>query len=133
MQNSKSIISCAALIAEVLGDAIRDEKVSVMAYPVIAPEKAVCPYVVYRRAKIMTRPDKSGSHADTALVEVLCCGSTYAQSVEVAEFVRKSLDGVQSVSDDGSLSMRSCTLSDATEGWESQTFIQKLTFTVRMN
>lgn len=134
MPNTKTILSSAALIAELLGE---DEAVMAMAkmvYPVIAPEKAVCPYVVYRRAKVLSRPEKSPvGHADTAIVEVLCCGATYAQSVELAEAVKSALDGTQGVSADGFLRMRSCFLSDASEGWEQDTYVQTLTFTVRIN
>lgn len=121
------------LIADLLSEDEKVKSLTGMVYPVIAPEKAVCPYIVFRRAKVMTRPEKTPAHADTALIEVLCCGSSYSQSVELAEAAAKCLDGIQATSDDGSIRMRSCFLSNATEGWEAQTFIQSLTFTVRIN
>lgn len=132
MGKRKSILSAAELIAEILGD---DEKISSsvkMFYPIIAPEKATCPYIVYRLAKLYTRPDNAG-HADTADIEVMCCGSTVSQMIETSESVRDALDGVQSVSDDGLLRMRSCYLTGATEGWEAQTFFRTLTFRVKIN
>lgn len=129
----KSILSSAMLIGELLEEDAAVMEKAKMVYPVMAPEKAVCPYIVYRRAKTMTKQEKGPGHADTALIEVLCCGSTYAQSVELAEAVRESIDGCQATSDDKTLRMRSCFLSDASEGWEQQTFVQYLTFTIRIN
>ena len=133
METEKSILSCAALIGELLGEDEAVKKNVRMFYPVIAPDKAVCPYVVYRLASLNVQPVKVAGHADTAQIEVMCCGSTYEQSVKASEAVRMALDGIQGESDDGKLRMRSCLLSGATEGWDSQTFYRTLTFTVKIN
>lgn len=121
------------LIAELLEGDPGVQQLARMCYPIIAPEKAVCPYIVYRRAGVGTTPTKLQGHADSASIEVMCCGKTYAQSVELAEAVREALDGIQAISDDGTISMRSCLLSDAKEEWDSDTYIQTLTFTARIN
>lgn len=133
MDKSKTILSSSALLAELLAQEPDKFPKEVTFFPVIAPEKAICPYVVYRRAKVSTEAVKTGMSADTAAIEVLCCGSSYAQSVELAEWVRQTLDGTQITSDDGKLRLRSCRLTDAYEGTEAQTFIQAMTFIVKIN
>lgn len=132
MKDKKSILSCAELIAEVLGEdeGVR-EKVKTF-YPVIAPESVKCPYVVYRISGLSTRQVKIGS-ADTAEIEIMCCGSNFKQMVETSEAVRSALDGTQITSDDGILELRSCFLSGCSEGYDSGTFVRTLLFTVRIN
>lgn len=130
---TKSILSSAELIAEILSEDEGVKKKARMFYPIIAPEKAQCPYVVYRLASMKVQPVKGAGHADTAEIEVMCCGSTMKQMVETSEAVRMALDGIQATSDDGLLKMRSCYLSGVTEGYDSQTFVRTLIFTVRIN
>ena len=132
MEDKKTILSCAELIAEVLGQSESVKKKVKEFYPIIAPEKVQCPYVVYRMSKLFARQSNSGP-ADSAEIEVMCCGSSMRQMVEVSEAVRDALDGMQITSDDGNLRLRSCFLSGATEGYEADTFVRTLKFTVRIN
>ena len=132
MVKKKSILSSAELIAEILSDDEGVKSLVKMFYPIMPPDQASTPYVVYRIAKVYTNPNSQGS-ADTADIEVMCCGTTVAQMIETSEVVRCALDGVQSVSGDGLLKMRSCQLTGCTEGWEAQTYYRTLTFRVRIN
>lgn len=132
MEVKKSILSAAELIAEILSE---DEAVMEhvkMFYPIMAPENAVCPYVVYRLAKLHVMNDRKG-HADKGEIEVMCCGSNVAQMIEASEAVRMALDGIQSVSGDGSLRMRYCYLAGVTDGWADGTFVRTLTFVAGIN
>ena len=131
MEVKKSILSIAELIAEILEEDKTVAKMAKMSYPIIAPEKAVCPYVVYRLANLYPRQTKDGP-ADTAEIEVMCCGANVEQMIKLSEAVREALDGIQSVSNDGQLRMRACYLSGATEGWEAQTFYRTLKFIARV-
>lgn len=131
MDVEKSILSAAELIAEILaGDKAISRKV--MFYPIMAPENAVCPYVVYRLAKLVVTPERKG-HADKGEIEVMCCGSNVAQMIETSEAVRMALDGIQALSDDKKLRMRYCYLSGVKEGWQEGTFFRTLTFTAGIN
>ena len=132
MAKEKSILSSAELIAELLEDDPRVKALGASFFPIIAPEKVGCPYIVYRIGKLFTRADSVG-HADTGQIEVICCGASYRQMVEISEATRMALDGVRATSDDGSLVMRSCVLTGASEGYESQTFVRTLIFTVKIN
>lgn len=130
---AKTILSSSGLIAEILKEDPGVSSIAKMIYPIMAPDKAVCPYVVYRMGKLTVRPDKTGGHADTGQIEVMCCGSNIKQMVELSEAVKEALDGIQATSDDGSLKMRSCYLSGLEEGFEFNTFVRTLTFTVKIN
>lgn len=97
----------------------------------IATDKAVLPYVLYRRTALQHDPTKAGAPgADTVEVEVVAYAATYAQSVGLAEAVRSALDYAQGSG--GSLSLRSCTLVDSAEGWEDDAFAQQLIFQLRI-
>lgn len=124
-------INAGAFIREILS---QDEGVSNFTdriFP-ISVDEATLPYISYRRSKMQQVPTKHGSPgADTVEVEVNCFAKTYGDSVELAEAVRKALDGVQSTLDDG-LHMRSCYLSDGSEDWQDDAFVQQLVFTIRI-
>ena len=98
-------------------------------FPVVADE-ATLPYVAYRRGKMEQTPTKSACGADTVTVEVLCFGSTYTESIDVAELVRSALDHVQHTV--GGLTMRGCVLTDAEEMWQDDAYVQSLTFIVKI-
>lgn len=97
-------------------------------FPVVVDE-ARLPYVAYRRAALEANPAK-GQGADTVTIEVRCYAAAYAESVELAEAVRRALDYRQA--DKDGLRMRSCLLVGASEGWEDDAYIQQLTFNIKM-
>lgn len=93
-------------------------------------DKALLPYVYYRRAGLTTAQAKGAPAADTATMELMCCAASYEASVRLAEAVRAALDGAQAR--DESLRMRSCYLADADELWEADAYVQRLIFTVKI-
>lgn len=129
-QNRKTVLSAASLIGEVLEEDPGVKSLAKMVYPVIAPEKAQCPYIVYRRVKFNAIPANGAPQADTALIVVICCTAGYAQGVQLAEAVREALDCTQISNED--LTMRSCRLTDASEDYIDGTHVQSLTFTVKI-
>lgn len=97
----------------------------------IATDKAVLPYILYRRAALAHDPTKAGMPgADTVQMEVVCYAAKYIEGVELAEAVRAALDYKAGAK--GSLRMRSCTLADSEEGYEDDAFVQSLTFNVKI-
>lgn len=74
-------------------------------YPVIA-DVAELPYIYYRRFDGEYTPVKTGVGADTSIVEINCCAEDYESAVDLAELVRKVLDG-RSASDQ-EMTMRVC-------------------------
>lgn len=97
----------------------------------IATEKAVLPYILYRRAALNHNPTKAGMPgADTVQIEVVCYTAKYIEGVELAEAVRAALDYKKGEKD--GLVMRSCTLADSDEGYDDDAFVQSLVFNVKI-
>lgn len=97
----------------------------------IATDKALLPYILYRRAALEHNPTKAGQPgADTVTIEVVCYTAKYADGVELAEAVREALDYQQGESD--GLTVRSCMLADSEEGYEDDAFVQHLDFVVKL-
>lgn len=100
-------------------------------FPVMTTE-AKLPYVAYRRAAISHLPTKAAlPGSETVKVEVNCYAATYAESVELAELVRDALEGCAWKDDDSQKWLaRRITLSDASEVWEDDAYVQQLTFDI---
>lgn len=132
MAVSKTSLSAGELIREVLLGSAEVTARTNKIFPV-ATDVAELPYILYRRIAMEQTPQKSGRPgADTVQIEVICFTERYAAGVELAEAVRDALDGVQAVSEDGTLSMRSCELNDSEEAWQDDAFLQQLIFTVKI-
>lgn len=125
----RTSLSAGLAIAQALREDAEVRGIATKVFPVVA-DKALLPYVAYRRASMAAVQTKGQGAADTALVEVLCYAKTYEQSVELAEAVRFALDGASGEA--AGLAVRSIKLSDAEDYWEAGAFIQRLTFTVRV-
>lgn len=96
-------------------------------FPVVTDE-ARLPYIAYRRADIEPGPFKGGN-ADTVTVEVAVFTKDYESGIELAEVVRRVLDGQQA--DIDGLRMRSCTLSGGDEKYQDDAYVQYLIFTIK--
>lgn len=130
MAQAKTSLSAGAVIRDILLSDSEVKKRTNKVFPIVI-DKAQLPYILYRRAALSHDPTKAGAPgADTVTVEVVCYTAKYAESVELAEAVRAALDYKQATS--GSLTMRSCTLTDSEEGYEDDAFVQQLVFQVRI-
>ena len=99
-------------------------------FPVKA-EDATLPYILYRRAELEVSPQKSGKPGSEKLqIELDCCSQGYEEGLKLAETVRSVLDFV-STENDG-LQMRACYLSNASEEYQGDIFMQKLIFTIKI-
>ena len=127
---AETSLSAGAVIRNIL---VNDEDVMAIAkkvFPVVV-DSATLPYVAYRRSHLEHNPSKAGSPgADTVQIDVNCYASTYQESIELAEAVRAALDYANGGTDD--MHMRSCRLSDASEAYEDDAFVQSLMFEVRI-
>lgn len=99
-------------------------------YPIVT-DKAELPYIFYRRTKNEQNPVKNGhAGADTVTMEVNCLGTSYDNSIDLAEAVRSVLDGGECEYD--GLIMRSCFMSDAVESYIDDAWVQTLVFTIKV-
>ena len=134
MAVSKTSLSAGELIREILMDCedvtTRCNKI----FPVVV-DKAVLPYILYRRVSLEQTPTMAGQPgADSANIEILCFAADYDDCLELAEAVRGALDHLRDVQDDDeTLVMRSCTLVDSEEAWQDDAHVQQLIFNVKMN
>lgn len=83
------------------------------------------PYVVYWRSGLTSTPNNMGT-ANAANMEVLCVGSTYEESVDLAEAVNAVLNGARCEG------MRACYLVDAKESPAADAHEQQLTYLIRI-
>lgn len=126
---SKSVLSAGKIIGDVLENNTEVRSRVTKIFPIMS-NKAILPYVYYRRAGFSQNPQKSGRGADTIVVQVVCCTADYESGVELAETVRNALDNQQAKLD--GLVMRSCMLTDCNENWSDDAYIQNLIFTVKI-
>lgn len=126
MELRKTSLSAGRIIRKLL---LASQEVTARAkkiFPVVI-DKAVLPYVLYRRAALEQDPTKAGfPGADTVQMEIYCYTEGYEEGVELAEAVRRALDFAR---DPG---MRSCTLTGAEEFWEDDACVQRLVFTIKI-
>lgn len=126
----KTSLSAGAIIREIL---LNDEEVKKRInkiFPIIT-DKAELPYILYRRTALQHNPTKAGQPgADTITMDVLCYTAEYAPGLELAEAVRGALDYATGEKD--GLKMRSCVLTDSTEGFTDDAFVQSLTFNIKI-
>lgn len=99
-------------------------------FPIVT-DKAVLPYILYRRTALGHNPTKAGQPgADTVQMEVNVYAAAYDEGVELAEAVRTALDYAQG--EVAGLRMRSCILTDSEEGWEDDAYVQAMVFTIKL-
>lgn len=125
-----SILSASKIIGSVLNSKVGYRVTKI--FPVIAAEEAQLPYISYYRDGLVQDPVKGNlPGAFSAVIKILCFSSDYGESVELAESVKEALDGKSCKSDD--LKIRACILSDAKEIYDADSFVQLLTFNVKIN
>jgi len=130
MAANKTSLSAGAIIRGILLQSDEVVQHTNNIYPVVT-DKAVLPYIVYRRAALEHKPTKTKQPgADTVQMDVVCYTATYAEGVELAEAVRAALDYAEGEKD--GLVMRSCTLTDSEESYEDDAFMQLLSFNVKI-
>ena len=127
---AKTSLSAGIIIRDILSRDADVNQIATKVFPVVT-DKALLPYVAYRRARLDHKPVKTGMPgADTAIIEINCYGKTYEESITLAEAVRAALDNVQA--EKSGLKMRSCYLSDGEEFYEDDAYVQGLTFSVQI-
>lgn len=131
MAKKLTILSAAIIMAEILMSSTDVTNLTETIIPVAGTDLKG-PYVVFRRSKLATQQVANQKSADSALIEIQCVSPDYDQSLELAEAVREALDGTQITSDDETLVLRSCFLSDSKEYWADDGYVQLLIFTVKI-
>lgn len=100
-------------------------------FPIIAEENTTFPFIVYRRNSIRKASTKDYVNDEIASVDVVIACDKYSQSVEIAEIVRFVLE--HGGYEGENFSVDNITLSNASEQYMQNTYIQTLTFDVEIN
>lgn len=129
MAQNKTSLSAGQIIRAILLEDPNVSAITTNIFPVVA-DKAVLPYISYRRVGLIPTPAKAAPANDEVNIEVLCYAPDYGSGVALAEAVRGALDGVRG--SDGELTMRSCYLNIASEGYENDAYVQQLIFKVKI-
>ncbi|MBQ7212790.1 MAG: DUF3168 domain-containing protein [Muribaculaceae bacterium] len=123
-------LSAGNIIYDILANDTAVKAIVTKVFPVVT-DKAELPYVAYRREHLTHNAAKNRRGADELVVMVNCYAETYSDSVELGEAVRAALD--YSRGKYGDIEMRSCTLTDSSETYAEDAYIQQLEFTIRIN
>lgn len=100
-------------------------------FPLIAEENTTFPFIVYRRNSIRKASTKDYVNDEIASVDVVVACDKYSQSVEIAERVRFVLE--HGGYDGENFSVDNISLSNASEQYIQNTYIQTLTFEIEIN
>ena len=100
-------------------------------FPMIAEENTTFPFIVYRRNSIRKVSTKDYVNDEIASVDIVIASDKYAQSVEIAERVRFILE--HGGYEGENFSVDNITLSNASEQYMQNTYIQTLTFDIEIN
>ena len=100
-------------------------------FPLIAEENTTFPFIVYRRNSIRKASTKDYVNDEIASIDVVVACDKYAQSVEIAERVRFVLERGEYEGEN--FSVDNISLSNASEQYMQNTYIQTLTFDIEIN
>lgn len=125
-------INIGKVVKEIL---YRDETLNTLVksqvFPLIAEENTTFPFIVYRRNSIRKASTKDYVNDEIASVDVVIASDKYSQSVEIAERVRFVLE--HGGYEGENFSVDNISLSNASEQYMQNTYIQTLTFDIEIN
>ena len=96
---------------------------------ILAP--TIFPYISFMHGNIVSDYTKDGWFEDRTEVTIICVSDDYGQTVDIAEAVRELLDD-KAYSDDD-IFISEIRLSGATEDQIENVFVQRLSFSVKIN
>lgn len=99
-------------------------------FPLIAEINTTFPFIVYKREAITPQYTKDYWTSDEVMINVMVASNDYVQSIEIADLVRQSLDHKQG--EYSGIKIRDLRLIQADEDFIDDTYIQYLTFKIRI-
>lgn len=97
-------------------------------FPIVAPENTADDFLVYRRAQYSKSSVKMGVYEDKCELIIVAICSNYDNSIELASKVDNALTGKHTLENGIKLDIA---LSDSTEMYEDDKYIQTLIFTIK--
>ena len=97
-------------------------------YPIIAPEGTDADFILYKRIQYSKLTVKQGVYEDRCELAVIAVCDNYDNSIDLASKIDNALTGKHLLENGYRLEI---VLSDSTETYEDNKFIQTLTFTIK--
>lgn len=98
-------------------------------YPLIADEGTTFPFIIYKRTGLTPESTKDNTNENVS-VEINIASSNYSESIDLAIKVRKALEHKKGTYSD--IAIEDIVIDDATEDYIEDTFIQTLTFKIKL-
>ena len=125
-------INIGKVVKEILyRDEVLNTTLKGQVFPLIAEENTTFPFIVYRRNGIRKANTKDSVNDEIASVDVVVASDKYSQSVEIAERARFILERGEYEGEN--FSVDNITLSNGSEQYMQNTYIQTLTFDIEIN
>lgn len=99
-------------------------------FPLIAEINTTFPFIVYKREAITPQYTKDYWTSDEVLINVMVASNDYVESIEIADLVRQSLD--QKKGEYSGITIKDIRLTQADEDFIDDTYIQYLTFKIKI-
>ena len=100
-------------------------------YPLVADNNVKFPFLVYRRANLVSQSNKDGYVEDTVVMEIVAVSDTYKNSIDLISKVRQQLEHQEKEFDD--LVINDAYITMATEEYSNNAFVQKIQITFNVN
>lgn len=97
-------------------------------YPLIADTSTTYPFIIYRRSAIVNSSTKDDAD-ESVNAEIYIVCERYDQSISIAELVRSTLEHRKGKFEN--LYIDDIIISDASESYEGDAFVQYLTITIK--
>lgn len=98
-------------------------------YPIIADNSTTFPFIIYRRSAIVNSSTKDDAD-ESVNVEIYIVCERYDESISIAEEVRKSVEHKRGTFGTN-LFIDDIIITDASESYEGDAFVQYLTITIK--
>lgn len=108
------------------------QRVNNKIFPLVAENNTTFPFIVYKRTGIETADSKDRFiYKEASTIDVLIASDKYNDSIEVADLVKKALQGKKG--EYSGINVQDINMIDATEDFTEDTFIQNITFKIHNN
>ena len=97
-------------------------------YPLIAETETTYPFIIYKRTEVKPEYTKDYHTQDRLTVEIMAASSTYAESVEIADLIRDSMDNKVGIHNE--IDIKSMRLVGTYEDIIEDAYVQDLTFEI---
>jgi hypothetical protein len=97
-------------------------------YPLIAETETTYPFIIYKRTEVKPEYTKDYHTQDRLTVEIMAASSTYAESVEIADLIRDSIDNKVGIHNE--IDIKSMRLVGTYEDIIEDAYVQDLTFEI---